>query len=146
MKKLFLLPFVLIFALFSCGREVAPPREKLAEFVSAYGAEGIIYHSEAEEGDEGYLSADLASLAFSNRELPQSYAILLNVHLDAAYECGLFLMDGNRAELLEVCLIRTSILDPQGERTFIAIYGNYVFYSTLSDPHRAKSIADKVFS
>ena len=123
----------------------APPVDLLSEFVKSYGAEGIIYHSEAKEGEEGYLSAELASLAFGERELPKSYAILLNIHLDTPVECGLFLIEGNKKELLELSAARTSILDPEGERTYIAIYGDYVFYSTLSDKDRARRIADLTF-
>ena len=90
MRKLFLLPFLCLFILSAC-EPPTPPVDLLTEFVKSYGAEGIIYHSEAKEGEEGYLSPELASLAFGERELPKSYAILLNVHLDTATECGLFL-------------------------------------------------------
>lgn len=144
MKKLLLLPFLCLFILSSCS-EPLPPNDLLAEFVKSYGAEGIIYHSEAKEGDEGYLSPQLARLAFGDRELPKSYAILLNIHLDTHTECGLFLIEGNKKELLELSASRTSILDPRGDRTYIAIYDSYVFYSTLSDRERAQKIADKTF-
>ncbi len=144
MKKLFLLPFLCLFILSAC-QPPAPPVDLLSEFVKSYGAEGIIYHSEAEEGDEGYLSPELACLAFGDRELPKSYAILLNIHLDTATECGLFLIEGNKKELLELSAARASILDPVGNRTHIAIYGDYVFYSTLSDKEKAKRIADFTF-
>lgn len=145
MKKLFILLFLCLFILFSCS-EPLPPKDMLSEFVRAYGAEGVIYHSEAKEGEEGYLSPRLATLAFGNCQLPSSYAILLNTHLDTATECGIFLIEGDREEILELCATRTALLDPQGDRTHIAIYGRYAFYSTLSDKSRAKSIADKVFS
>ena len=144
MKKLFLLPFVLMFALSSCS-EPLPPRDLLSEFVKAYGAEGIIYHFEAKEGEEGYLSPELEILAFGDRHLPRSYAILLNTHLDTAAECGLFLIEGNREELIDLCTYRTALLDPGGERTYIAIFGDYMFYSTLPDRDRAKRLADIVF-
>ena len=144
MKKLLLLPFLCLFILSSCS-EPLPPKDLLAEFVKSYGAEGIIYHSEAKEGDEGYLSPELATLAFGDRELPRSYAILLNTHLDTPVECGLFLIEGNREELIDLCTYRTALLDRRGERTHIAIYGDYIFYSTLSDRERAKKIADKTF-
>ncbi len=144
MKKLLLLPFLCLFILSAC-QPPAPPVDLLSEFVRSYGAEGTIYHSEAEEGDEGYLSPQLATLAFGDRELPSSYAILLNIHLDTATECGLFLIEGNKKELLELSAARAGLLDPQGERTYIAIYGDYVFYSTLSDRERVKSLAESVF-
>ena len=144
MRKLFLLPFLCLFILSAC-EPPAPPVDLLTEFVKAYGAEGTIYYSEAKEWDDGYLSPALASLAFGERELPRSYAILLNIHLDTATECGLFLIEGNKKELLELSIARASTLDPEGERTYIAIYGSYVFYSTLSDKDRAKRIADLTF-
>ena len=145
MKKLFILLFLCLFILSACS-EPLPPKDMLSEFVKAYGAEGVIYHSEAKEGDEGYLSPRLATIAFCNRKLPSSYAVLLNTHLDTATECGIFLVEGDREEVLELCATRAALLDPRGERTYIAIYGRYAFYSTLSDKSRAKSIADKVFS
>ena len=145
MKKLLLLPFLCLFILSSCS-EPLPPVDLLSEFVRSYGAEGIIYHSEAKEGDEGYLSPELKNLAFGDREMPKSYAILLNIHLDTATECGVFLIEGDRDEILELCATRTALLDPRGERTYLAIYGRYAFYSTLSDKAKAKRIADKVFS
>lgn len=144
MKKLLLLPFLCLFILSSCS-EPLPPVDLLSEFVKSYGAEGIIYHSEATPGEDGYLSPELARVAFGDRELPKSYAILLNTHLDAAYECALFLIEGNRDEILELCATRAALLDPQGTRTHVAIYGRYVFYSTLSDKDRAKKIADLTF-
>ena len=144
MKKLFLLPFVLMFALSSCS-EPLPPRDLLSEFVKAYGAEGVIYHSEANESEEGYLSPELEGLAFGDRHLPRSYAILLNTHLDTAAECGLFLIEGNREELIDLCTYRTTLLDTGGERTYVAIFDSYMFYSTLPDRDRAKRIADIVF-
>ena len=144
MRKLFLLPFLCLFVLSACSPP-APPKDLLAEFVKSYGAEGIIYHSEAEEGEEGYLSPELERLAFGDRHLPESYAILLNAHLDTAAECGLFLMEGNREDLIDLCAYRTALLDPSGERTYIAIFGDYMFYSTLPDRERAKRLADIVF-
>ena len=144
MKKLLIL-FLCLFILSACS-EPLPPVDMLTEFVRAYGAEGVIYHSGAREGDEGYLSERLAVITFGNRSLPSSYAVLLNTHLDTAYECGIFLIEGDRDAALELCATRAALLDPRGERTYIAIYGRYVFYSTLADKSRAKSIADKVFS
>ena len=144
MKKLLLLPFLCLFILSSCS-EPLPPVDLLSEFVSSYGAEGVIYHSEAKAGENGYLSPELASLAFGDRELPSSYAILLNVHLDLPTECGLFLIEGDRRECIELCTVRTSLLDKSGERSFISIYGDYIFYSTLSDKERAKRLADLTF-
>lgn len=144
MKKLLLLPFLCLFILSAC-QPPTPPVDLLTEFVKAYGAEGVIYHSEAEEGDEGYLSPELSALAFGDRDLPRSYAILLNTHLDTATECGLFLIEGNKRELLELSAARANILDPKAERTHIAIYDSYVFYSTLSDKDRVMRIADFTF-
>ena len=144
MKKLLLLSLIALFVLSSC-REPLPPKDLLSEFVKAYGAEGVIYHSEAEEGEEGYLSPELEKLAFGDRHLPGSYAILLNTHLDTAAECGLFLIEGNREELIDLCTYRTALLDPSGERTYVAIFDSYMFYSTLPDRDRAKRLADIVF-
>ena len=144
MKKLFILSFLCLFILSSC-REPLPPKDLLYEFVKSYGAEGIIYHSEAKEGEEGYLSPELERLAFGDRHLPGSYAVLLNTHLDTAAECGLFIIEGNREELIDLCTYRTALLDTGGERTYIAIFGDYMFYSTLPDRDRAKRLADKVF-
>ena len=144
MKKLLLLSLIALFVLSSC-RESLPPKDLLYEFVKAYGAEGVIYYSEANESEEGYLSPELEGLAFGDRHLPRSYAILLNTHLDTAAECGLFLIEGNREELIDLCTYRTALLDTRGDCTYIAIFGDYMFYSTLHDRDRAKRLADIVF-
>ena len=144
MKKLLLLPFLCLFILSAC-EPPAPPVDLLSEFVKSYGAEGIIYHSEAKPGEEGYLSPEVAAVAFGSGALPESYAVMLNWRVDSAYECGLFLIDGDRNELIELSSRRISLLDPRGERGFIGIYGDYVFYSTLSDKDRAKRLASEVF-
>ena len=38
-----------------------------------------------------------------------------------------------------------NILDREGKHSFIAIYGDVVFYSTMTDKERAQKIADVVF-
>ena len=122
MRKLFLLPFLCLFILSAC-EPPAPPVDLLTEFVKSYGAEGTIYYSEAKEWDDGYLSPDLASLAFGERELPRSYAILLNIHLDTATECGLFLIEGNKKELLELSIVfshTAALFTPTIPNTFLA--------------------------
>lgn len=144
MKRVLILLFLSIF-LFSGCTEVKDPTAALSDFVSAYGAEGIIYSTEIKEGQEGYISPDTAKTIFGTTDLPDSYALFLNTHLDYASECGAFLARGDLGEVISLCKRRINILDREGKHSFIAIYGDVVFYSTMTDKERAQKIADVVF-
>lgn len=144
MKRVLILLFLCIFAFCSCT-ETKDPTASLNDFVSAYGAEGIIYSTEIKEGKEGYISPDIAKTIFGTTDLPDSYAIFLNTHLDYASECGAFLAHGDLSEVISLCKRRIKLLDREGNHSFIAIYGDLVFYSTMTDKERAQKIADVVF-
>ncbi len=144
MKRVLILLFLCLFVFSSCS-EAGDPTASLGEFVSAYGAEGIIYSTDVEEGQEGYISPEIERTIFGTTDMPPSYAIFLNTHLDYASECGAFLVRGDRSEIISLCKRRISLLDPAGDHSFIAIYGDIVFYSTMSDAQRARRIADVVF-
>ena len=144
MRRLSLLLFLLLFSLSACAPE-ASPREKLSEFANANCASGVIYSTEIPEGEEGYISPVMERLIFGQSDVGATYAILLNSHIDSPAECGAFLIEGNRDELIGLVKSRMNLLDPGQERSFMAIYGDILFYSTLADRERARELSDIVF-
>lgn len=147
MKKtaLILIPFILIFALCSCQKEVSATAI-LSEFISAYGAEGIIYSSESAEGDDGYLRVEvLSKIYLSGDRFPENWAIFLNSHADYGSECGVFVCDSAdmRLSVEEMCLERIRLLSG-GENSFVIRSGNIVFYSTMQDGERAERLFKKI--
>lgn len=140
----FLLIFSMLFSLSSCG-ESRSAYELLSEFVSVYGAEGIIYRSDAEEWEEGFAEYDLLKKIYLfYKDFPEEFAIFLNSHADYGSECGVFVCrDSSECfEVYEMCLERIKLLDRRGEKSFIVREGRLVFYSTMSDTERARRIWD----
>lgn len=126
----------------SCEREV-DPRQMLSDFISAYGAEGVIYSPDASEGEEGYIPKDLADRIYiRSGELPDDFAIFLNSRPDYGYECAVFLCDDAESLLMmeEACIERTRLLDGGGDRRLIIVSGKLIFYSTMKDKERAEKI------
>ena len=140
----FLLIFSMLFSLSSCG-ESRSAYELLSEFVSVYGAEGIIYRSGAEEWEEGFAEYDLLKKIYLfYKDFPENFAIFLNSHADYGSECAVFVCrDSSECfEVYEMCLERIKLLDRRGEKSFIVREGRLVFYSTMSDTERARRIWD----
>ena len=147
MKKiaLILIPFILISTLCACQSEVSA-EELLSEFISAYGAEGIIYSSECVEGDEGYLPEEtLSKIYLYSGRFPENWAIFLNSHATYGSECGVFVCDSAdmRLSVEKTCLERVRLLSG-GENSFVIRSGNIVFYSTMQDGERAERLFKKI--
>ena len=147
MKKtaLILISLTLLFALFSCHSEVIA-EGLLSEFISAYGAEGIIYSSECSEGDEGYLPPEtLEKIYVYSGRFPENWAIFLNSRAGYGSECGVFVADSAdmRLAIEEACLERVRLLSG-GENSFVIRSGSVVFYSTMQDGERAERIFKKI--
>lgn len=147
MKKiaLILIPPVLCFALCACQGEVSA-EGLLSEFISAYGAEGIIYSSECVEGEDGYLTEEtLSKIYLYSGRFPENWAIFLNSRAGYGSECGAFVCDSADMRLLveEMCLERVRLL-AGGENSFVARSGNIVFYSTMQDGARAEQLFKKI--
>lgn len=144
MRRVFCI-FLIITALFaftSCG-ETRPAGELLSEFVSAYGAEGILYLSSAQPGEDGYIEYDLLKKIYVfYRDYPEEFAIFLNSHADYGSECGVFVCEdaGEAADVSEMCLERIRLLDRRGEESFVIREGCVVFYSTMSNGDRARKV------
>lgn len=138
----FLLIFSMLFSLSSCG-ESRSAYELLSEFVSVYGADGVIYRSDAEEWEEGYVEYDLLKKIYLfYKDFPEDFAIFLNSHADYGSECGVFVCrDSTECETVsEMCFERIKLLDRRGENSFVVREGRVVFYSTMSDGERARRI------
>ncbi len=142
-KALSLILFVaMLLSLCSCNR-TDDARELLTQFVSAYGAEGIIYSTKIPEGEEGHLTGDLIEKIFVfSGKFPENFAIFLNSRADFGSECGVFVCTdvSELSVAREVCLERISLLGRGSANAFIKCCDNVVFYSTMQDRERAEGI------
>lgn len=144
MRRLFSLILIVLLPLTSCSKDY-DAYELMDEFVSLYGAEGVVYSPSVEEGSDGYITPGLVERIFLFPDgLGDNFAILLNAHIDRPSECGVFVCsDGEEAFLAEeVCLERLRILDVEGG--FVKRRGRVVYYVALSDPDRAERIFKQI--
>lgn len=145
MKRILVLLFLCVFIFTSC-HDAPDITEALEEFVASYGASGVIYSTKCKEGEEGYIDEYLSERLFGSEVEKIEYAVFLNTHLDHASECGAFVVPESRKnDIIELCQRRISLLDPEGDRSFIRIYGSIIFYSTMQDRGRAEHFADLIF-
>ena len=150
MKKLISLVTILIFflsMLTACGSEPSAD-VMLREFISAYGASGVIYSSECTEGKVGYLPENMLGkiYIFSGR-FPDNYAIFLNSRADYGSECGIFICEDAEMCLAveEMCLERIRVLCG-GDNAFVTRSGRIVFYSTMRDRTRSEAIFKEIIN
>lgn len=145
MKKvivLIIVSAVLVSMLSSCT-EQRDAYEMLTEFITAYGAKGIIYSPRIGEGEVGYVPDGLVEkiYVFSGR-FPENYAIYLNSRADLPSECGIFVCE-NAAMLSmmeEACLERARLLVQGGDYAFVKRQGSVVYYSVMHDAERAERL------
>ena len=137
---------ILCLSLFSCESR-RDAYEIIDSFVSAYGAEGIIYSPKINEGDEGYINSDLIRkiYVFSGR-FPENYAIFLNNHTDFSSECGAFVCsDADMLNMVEeMCLERIRLLSGGEDHAFVKRSRDVCFYSTMKDRARAEKIFSQI--
>ena len=145
MKRL--LSIILIFImlcslLVSCGSEVRAYKI-LKEFITVYGAEGTIYSPEIAEGNEGYIPLGLIEKMYLfSGDFPENYAIFINPYTSDFSECAVFVCDDadTLSAIVEACFERIRLLTGEGDRAFVKMNGNVVFYSTMRDRKRAEII------
>ena len=128
--------------LVSCA-EQGNAYEMLTEFITVYGAEGVIYSPDITEGHKGYVSEGLMEKAFVfSGRFPDNYAVFLNSHTDKPSECGIFISDNAEtlASVEETCLERVRLLGGG----FVKRRGNTVYYSTMQDSERAERIFNEI--
>jgi hypothetical protein len=146
MKKIISLTLLIILCLsLSSCREERSAYQIMSEFVSAYGAEGVIYSPEIGEGKEGYIREGLVERVFLFSDgIGDNFALLLNSHIDIPSECGVFVCSDDdevrRAE--EICLERIRLLSR--DRGFVKKRGRVVYYAVLSDSERAERIFKEI--
>jgi hypothetical protein len=136
------LTVILCFSLACCQREI-DAYATLCEFVSAYGAEGVIYSPTVAEGDEGYIRDGLIEkMLIYSGDLPDNYAVFLNSHPGIGSECGVFVCESEEQcrAITEACVERIGLVGGGSERSFVKRAGTTVFYSTLSDRERAERL------
>ena len=144
MRRVFCLFLIICLCagLTSCD-ETPTAFDMLSEFVSSYGAEGIIYRSDKETWEEGYVEYDLLKKIYVfYRDFPEEFAIFLNSHADYGSECGVFVCKdmGECSDVEEVCFERIKALKKTDGGAFVVREGTVVFYSTMSDGERAREI------
>ena len=140
------LVLLLVFSLFSCSP--APKAEEmLSDFLYTYGIEGIIYSPSIPEGGDGYITEELFDKIYIYEgSLPKNCAIFLNTRTDKYVECAIFVTESEeeRAAITDMCTERIALIDKSGDSSFILRSGAIVFYSTLPDKERARSVIDKI--
>lgn len=146
MRKLIasILLVIMFLSLCSCNSERGA-YSMLCEFVSGYGAEGVIYSPHIPEGEDGYIrDGFMEKIYLFSGKLPVNYAIFLNSRPDFSSECGLFICSDAEMTLMveEMCIERVRLLCQGDDRGFVKRSRNAVFYSTMKDRARA----EKVFS
>ncbi len=116
----------------------------LCEFISAYGAEGVIYSPHIPEGQDGYVYEGLMSKIYLfSGEFPENYAVFLGGRTDYSSECGIFICrDADMLSMVEeMCLERIRLVLSGSDNGFVKKSRNLCFYSAMSD----KACAEKIF-
>ena len=146
--SLFIILSLLVASLCSCGGE-PDAYEMLKEFVYVYGAAGVVYSPRIPEGQEGYLPPELIDRIYRySGHMPDNFAVLLNSHTDAFYECGVFVCTDadSLSAITETCFERVRLLSGAGDNAFVKVSGMTVFYSVLRDRDRAEKIWREIIS
>ena len=130
MKRLLLLVFTIIVVacLVSCGDERCA-LDLAVQFRDAYGAEGVIYSGDGEGDCEPLTDELFRKIYIYDGKVPENCAVFLNSK------------DAEEMRAVEkCCLERIRLLGRGRERAFLVRCGSTVFYSTMSDGERARSI------
>ena len=146
MKKLFALIILCAVALTfsSCGAKGRTAEELLSEFVSSYGAGGVIYSSEA-GGEWEYADGEFfAALYGATADFESGFAVLLSSSLDCVYEAGVFVTHDTTSRLYaeELCRKRLDLLIKMGasDTPLLIKRKNVIFYGCLPDAERAERL------
>ena len=137
----FVLLVAVTLSLFSCEKKVEA-KDLLSDFLTLYGADGVIYSPEMLEGEEGYIPDGFVErLYIFNRPFPENYALYFNSRPDCYYECGVFVCQSSDElkQIEEACLERIRLLSAK-ERAFVSVNNNVVFYSTMKNKERAGKV------
>ncbi len=127
----------------------------MGEFVSAYGAGGVIYAKSVPEGESGYADSDFFPTMYGEGEdCVSDYAVLLLSDMDTVGECAVFICYSEYDAILvsDMCTRRLSLLRSLmgsvdvsfTEDAFIRRYGRVVVMCALSDNERAERIFDRI--
>ncbi len=145
--SVFLLIFMLVL-LFSCAEEPSA-EELMKDFISSYGAEGIIYSPRCEVYEDGYIREGFTEKIYIyNGNFPKNYAIFLNSHSHRGSEAALFVCkdENEKQTVLEMCLERVKTVCDGSDNCVIIRSGNIIAYSTLEDKGRSENLLRKIIS
>ena len=147
MRKISLLIAVALTVLLLPSCNGAPPSAYglLTEFTESYGASGVVYSPEIDEGECGYTDGDFFETVYgAGVDFESDYAVLLSSSLDAVYEAAVFVTHDKSSMLYaeQLCRSRIELLTKMGfgEGAVIIKRADTVFYSTLPDTARAEDI------
>ncbi len=147
LKKLcIVIVFILLLLLSSC-HENRSCSELLSEFGNEYSIYGNMYTVDREFYEEGYISEELfREVYIYSGDIPPDYAIFLNSRPSRGEECGIFsARDADmKEELISMCYERIALISEKNTQGFVMTSENFVFYSTLSDSERAKTIFSQI--
>lgn len=135
----------LILSLFSCGKEPPSAERLLSDFISSYGAFGVIYSKEVPEGERGYIDGSFFSTLYGDEaDFESDYAVFLSSSIDEISEVGVFAVrdESSRIYAEQLCRKRLTLLTKMGygDSSVLLVRGQVIFYSTLPDPERAERI------
>ena len=144
MKRLLSLIIILAFVSLavSCHSD-RDAYDMVNEFVTVYGAEGVIYSPRISEGENGYVPKGLMEMIYVfSGDFPGNYAVFLNSHHTTPAECGAFVCENadSLAATEEMCLERIKLLSRGESHAFVKVSGMIVFYSTMKNRERAERI------
>lgn len=137
---------ILCLALSSC-EERRDAYSMLHGFISAYGAEGVIYSPVIPEGEQGYITDGLIEkLYIYSGELPDNFAIFLANRTESFSECAIFICrDADMLAMVEeMCLERVRLLSAGRTNAFVRKSRMLVFYSTMQDRSRAERLFSEI--
>ena len=148
MKRIFVLLLFLCVCLgFTSCSSTPSAREAMADFVSVFGDDGVIYSPEIREGERGYIDGDFLGLMFGEScEISGDFAVWLSSSLSSVCEAGIFCCDTSYAARLAERTARERIALIEGiaassqlavAESVILRIGSTVVYYVGSDPELA---------
>ncbi len=147
MKKIlcFILSFLTLLSLISCGGEPPGARVLLENFADSYGASGIIFSPEISEGEAGYVDGDFFETIFgADADFESDYAVLLSDSVDSVCEAAVFVTRDDSSRMLaeRLCRERLELISKMGygKDSLLIRRGGVIFYSTLPDAALAERI------
>ncbi len=147
MKKLCIVILIAVCLILSSCSDGISPYELMSRLGREYPVSGVLYHSGVLPHESGYLGEELfKSVYIYSGDMPEDFAVYLNMRPGRGGECGAFSAGDAevRRTLVSMCYERCRLVAENESDILVLTSGNLVFYSTLSDPVRARKIFDSI--